>query len=77
MTGLGLGPIAIRQFLQRIVFADASVSAVIADPEAGNLRWLRALSKAGFSVIGTVQLTREDFQRRVVRLGRESLADQG
>jgi aminoglycoside 6'-N-acetyltransferase len=77
MTGLGLGSIAISQFLQRIVFADASVSAVIADPEAGNPRSLRAFRKAGFAVIGTVQLTGEDFQRRVVRLGRESLADQG
>jgi hypothetical protein len=50
MTGLGLGPIAIREFLRQIVFADPSVSAVITDPEENNLRSLRALrSRIGFA----------------------------
>jgi aminoglycoside 6'-N-acetyltransferase len=72
MTGLGLGPLAIREFLRRIVFADPNVSAVITDPEAGNLRSLRAFIKAGFTVTNTVQLADENFKRRVVRMDRRS-----
>ena len=70
MTGLGLGPVAIRGFLDQIVFRDARVSAVIADPEEKNLRSLRAFQKAGFTVINTVQLVGESFKRLVVRIGR-------
>jgi RimJ/RimL family protein N-acetyltransferase len=72
MTGLGLGPVAIREFLRQIVFADPSVSAVVTDPEEGNLGSLRAFQKAGFTVTGTVQLAGEKFNRRVVRLDRQS-----
>ncbi len=69
-TGVGLGPIAIREFLGQIVFADASVRAVLTDPEEGNIRSLRAFKKAGFKVTNTVQLGGEDFKRRVVRMDR-------
>jgi len=68
MTGLGLGPIAIREFLERIVFADPRVAVVIADPEEANLRSLRAFEKAGFIVTDTVRLSGENFNRRVVRM---------
>ena len=69
MTGLGLGPFAICEFIRQIVFAeDPSVSAVIADPEEGNIRSLRAFKKAGFAVTNTVQLVGENFKRRVVRM---------
>jgi aminoglycoside 6'-N-acetyltransferase len=70
MTGLGLGPIAICEFLRQIVFADPSVNAVINDPEESNVRSLRAFEKAGFAVTGTVQLAGENFKRRVVRMDR-------
>jgi aminoglycoside 6'-N-acetyltransferase len=70
MTGLGLGPVAIRGFVGQIVFRDASVSAVIADPEEGNVRSVRAFQKAGFVVTNTVQLVGESFKRLVVRIGR-------
>jgi aminoglycoside 6'-N-acetyltransferase len=70
MTGLGLGPAAIREFLGQVVFRDPSVSAVITDPEEGNLRSLRAFQKAGFTVTNTVQLAGENFKRRVVRMDR-------
>ena len=73
MTGLGLGPVAIREFLRQIVFRDRSVSAVITDPEEGNLRSLRAFEKAGFAVTNTVQLAGENFKRRVVRMDRPCL----
>jgi len=68
MTGLGLGPAAIREFLSQIVLRDPSVTAVIADPEERNLRSLRAFQKAGFTATNTVQLAGENFKRRVVRL---------
>jgi len=70
MTGLGLGPAAIREFLRQIVFADPGVSAVITDPEEPNLRSLRAFQKAGFTMTNTVQLAGENFKRRVVRMDR-------
>lgn len=70
MTGLGLGPVAIREFLSQIVFADPSVSAVITDPEERNHRSLRAFEKAGFTVTNTVQLAGENVKRQVVRIGR-------
>jgi len=70
MTGLGLGPIAIREFLKQIVFADPSIKAVITDPEQKNLRSLRAFEKAGFTTVNTVQLAGEDFKRLVVRMDR-------
>jgi aminoglycoside 6'-N-acetyltransferase len=70
MTGLGLGPVAICEFLRQIVFLDPSVGAVITDPEEGNLRSLRAFQKAGFTVTNTVQLAGENFKRRVVRMDR-------
>lgn len=70
MTGLGLGPFAIGEFLRQIVFEDPRVRAVITDPEEGNLRSLRAFKKAGFSVAKAVQLAGEAFTRLVVRLDR-------
>jgi aminoglycoside 6'-N-acetyltransferase len=70
MTGLGLGPTAICEFLRQIVFADPNVSAVITDPEEGNLRSLCAFKKAGFAVTNTVQLAGENVKRQVVRMDR-------
>jgi len=70
MTGLGLGPVAIQEFLGQIVFRNPSVSAVITDPEEGNVRSLGAFKKAGFVVTNTVQLASENFKRRVVRMRR-------
>lgn len=70
MTGLGLGPTAITEFLKQIVFANPTVIAVITDPEERNLRSLRAFEKAGFRVTDTVQLVGENFNRCVVRLDR-------
>ena len=72
MTGLGLGPVAICAFLRQIVFADLRVSAVITDPEEGNVRSVRAFQKAGFTVTNTVQLAGENSKRRVVRIYRGS-----
>jgi len=74
MTGLGLGPVVIREFLGQFVFANSGIRAVVADPEERNLRSVRAFTKAGFGVVNTVQLGSEDFRRQVVRLVRPQAA---
>jgi aminoglycoside 6'-N-acetyltransferase len=68
ITGLGLGPVAIRGFLWQIVFAGTRVNAVLTDPAETNLRSLRAFEKAGFTVTRKVQLTGETSKRLVVRV---------
>jgi aminoglycoside 6'-N-acetyltransferase len=70
MMGMGLGPAAIRKFINQTIFVDPTIRAVIADPAESNLRSLRAFKKAGFSVTKTVELLGESFQRSVVRLSR-------
>jgi hypothetical protein len=70
MTGLGLGPVIIRQFLDQFIFTNSSICAVVADPEESNLRSLHAFRKAGFNLVNTVQLAGEGFTRQVVRLDR-------
>jgi aminoglycoside 6'-N-acetyltransferase len=70
MTGLGLGPMVILNFLKQRVFSDPRVRSVIADPEETNLRSLRTFEKIGFGVTKTVQLVGESFKRRVVRIDR-------
>jgi hypothetical protein len=72
MMGSCLGPAAICGFLKEIVFAEPGISAVITDPETRNLRSLRGFEKAGFAMARTVQIRGESFQRRVVRLDRQS-----
>jgi RimJ/RimL family protein N-acetyltransferase len=70
MMGMGLGSAAIREFIRQIVFAEAGIIAVITDPEAGNVRSLRAFARVGFRTVKTVQLAAENCQRQVVRLDR-------
>jgi aminoglycoside 6'-N-acetyltransferase len=69
-TGRGLGSAAIREFGESYIFADGEVSAIIADPSRSNLPSVSAFRKAGFTVIKTVQLVDEPFERHVVRLDR-------
>ena len=70
MTGLGLGPVIIRQFLDQFIFTNSRICAVVADPEESNLRSLHAFRKVGFNLVNTVQLAGEGFTRQVVRLDR-------
>ena len=70
MTGLGLGPVAIREFTKQFVFVNPGVCAVVTDPEESNLRSLGAFKKAGFRVVKIVQLAGEDSKRQVLRLDR-------
>jgi RimJ/RimL family protein N-acetyltransferase len=69
-VGLGLGPIVIYQFLERMIFVDPAVTAVVTDPAEENTRSLRAFEKAGFTATHTVTLPGENFRRKVIRLAR-------
>jgi RimJ/RimL family protein N-acetyltransferase len=68
MTGLGLGPLAIREFVKHVIFANHDITSVVTDVAVENFRSLRAFEKAGFAPTMIVQLRGEDFQRRVMRL---------
>jgi RimJ/RimL family protein N-acetyltransferase len=70
LVGRGLGPRAIRAFLDEIVFRDPAIVACVSDPEAQNRRSVRAFEKAGFTVVRTVQLPGELTHRNVVRCPR-------
>jgi aminoglycoside 6'-N-acetyltransferase len=72
LTGRGLGPLAIRAFLERVVFAERAMTACVSDPETQNLRSLRAFEKAGFVKVRTVQLPGESCSRTVVRCSAKS-----
>lgn len=65
--GLGLGPTVIREFIQKIVFSDQRIKAVVTDVEVLNLRSCRAFEKAGFTKVKEVQLRGESFLRAVMR----------
>jgi len=75
MTGLGLGPLVIREFGANYIFIHGDVSAIVADPSASNTPSVSAFRKAGFNIVDTVQLVDEAFERRVVRLGRKWVGD--
>lgn len=68
--GSGLGPRVIDKFIRQVVWTNPAIRAVVADPEAANVRSVRAFEKAGFEVVRTIQLTNENFSRRVVRIDR-------
>jgi RimJ/RimL family protein N-acetyltransferase len=48
LTGRGLGPCVLTEFVRHVVFADPAVTACVAAPEVVNGRSLRAFEKAGF-----------------------------
>lgn len=48
LTGRGLGPRILAEFVSTVVFADPSVTACAASPELGNNVSIRAFEKAGF-----------------------------
>ena len=70
LIGRGLGPQVIRAFVDEIVFADPIVAACVADPDVRNRRSVRAFEKAGFAVIGTMNLPGAPAPQAVVRLVR-------
>ncbi len=67
LVGRGLGSGALALFVERIVFADPAVTACISDPEARNLRSVRAFEKAGFVVVRTEVVSGEHVPRCIVQ----------
>ena len=74
LIGQGIGPVAIRSFLEHVVFAERDIAACVSDPETQNTRSLRAFEKAGFVRAGIVQVPGEASSRTVVRCLRASLS---
>jgi len=70
MLGRGIGPCALRMFVEGVVFDDSAIKACICDPEERNTRSLRAFEKAGFVSVRTIRLHGESYDRRIVRLDR-------
>jgi len=66
MTGLGLGPVIIGEFLKQFVFVNPIIRAIITDPEETNLRSLRAFKKAGFKAMKTIRLVGEASNRQIL-----------
>ena len=52
LTGKGLGPEVLRQFVNDVVFAEPATIVCIADPDLRNTASIRAFEKAGFRRVG-------------------------
>jgi aminoglycoside 6'-N-acetyltransferase len=68
LTGIGIGPTAIREFILNVVSAEPGITAVVTDPEERNGRSCRAFEKAGFIPVKTVELEGENVRRRIMHL---------
>jgi aminoglycoside 6'-N-acetyltransferase len=55
LTGRGISPAIIRSFVSGYVFGHYGASVCIADPEAANIRSVRAFEKAGFVTLQTFE----------------------
>lgn len=71
LIGQGLGSMIITEFVNRIVFTNSDISAVVSDPEENNTRSIRAFEKAGFVTTRVLQPPGEAVTRRVVTLARD------
>lgn len=58
-VGKGFGSFMLKQFLNKIVFADANINSCIIDPEPDNIRAIKTYEKVGFKYIKTVQIPKE------------------
>ena len=51
LTGRGLGPRILTEFMRTVVFADPGTTACVAAPDVANAASLRAFEKAGFEPV--------------------------
>lgn len=70
--GRGLGSGAIAKLVTEVLFADPRIAGCVSDPEARNVRSVRAFERAGFDVTATVRLPGESVLRCVVRRRRRA-----
>jgi aminoglycoside 6'-N-acetyltransferase len=68
LTGRGLGPQVLAQFVREVVFARAGTSAAFAVVEEANRRSWRAFEKAGFRHVRDVE--EDGLPHRLMRLDR-------
>jgi aminoglycoside 6'-N-acetyltransferase len=68
LTGVGLGPRVLEQFVREVVFARPKTAGVIATVEEANRRSWRAFEKAGFRRVRDV--VEEGRPHRLMRLDR-------
>jgi len=69
----GLGAAIIRQFLNDVVFVNASVESCVIDPAVSNRSAIRAYEKAGFRFFKTITNPGEAEPQHLMRIGREEL----
>lgn len=67
LLGRGLGSRAIDLLVTDVLERHPGIAGFVSDPEARNLRSVRAFQKAGFHVAATVQLPGEASARSVMR----------
>jgi RimJ/RimL family protein N-acetyltransferase len=70
----GLGPLAIRVFLERIAFADPRVTSCVIDPVPDNAIAIRAYEKAGFRFLRAAPEDGEGNALYLLELRRDELA---
>jgi RimJ/RimL family protein N-acetyltransferase len=68
--GMGLGPAAIKNCIEKFIFVHSDINAILSDIEEDNIRSLRAFEKVGFVGTQTIRLKDEKFLRRILRLDR-------
>lgn len=54
LVGRGFGPVMVRAFLRRVVFADPTVPSCLIDPDPANGAAIRAYEKVGFRHFRTI-----------------------
>ena len=72
LTGKGLGPEVLRQFVNDVVFAEPATIACIADPDLRNTASIRAFEKAGFRPVGEFFDPSDGERHALVRLERRT-----
>lgn len=70
LTGQGLGTRVLDAFVRDVVFANAGVTACIADPDVRNTASIRAFEKAGFHRVGEFFDPSDGERHALVRLER-------
>lgn len=71
----GLGPLALRRFLQTVVFATLDVECCVIDPEPDNLTAIRAYEKAGFHYVLTGEIPESGEQAYVMVIRRDEVVE--
>jgi aminoglycoside 6'-N-acetyltransferase len=64
----GFGPILLREFVDRVVFADPSISCCVIGPAVSNTAAIRSYEKAGFKHVKTVPVPGEDEPEYIMEL---------